>query len=423
MNLSFYESLSPVQKSYADRIATRAREMGLPPELAVAVAYQESRLIPAVGTGGAGEIGIMQIKPATAREMGFTLDDIKDPAKNIDAGLAYLKKSFELSQGDPRLAAAGYNAGVNHPFFTPKGDKLPDSTVNYLGDLKGYGAFQVVKAETPEAAPAQPTPDEISEEKARTLGEMGGAALGAGVSARRAITDLARAGGRKVAGSIAEEVASRIPQPPPVDDAMQTRILQGTTDPTSGASGRARMGGFNIETAQQAARAKEAAENIGALQRAGVVSQGAPNVLAQAPGMTASPSGVLFPRSAVPSAPPPTPSRGALEAVSDLFKGMMGPESKLGGFGRAAMRYGAPPLALYQTGSELGALSSQVGQENIDYGKAIPTALGALGAFGSMFPATAPIAIPLAIAGPAMSSAVDIGRTRPLGQMGDVVAP
>lgn len=422
MNLSFYESLSPVQKSYADRIATRAREMGLPPELAVSVAYQESRLNPAVGTGGAGEIGIMQIKPATAREMGFTLDDIKDPAKNIDAGLAYLKKSFELSQGDPRLAAAGYNAGVNHPFFTPKGDKLPDSTVNYLGDLKGYGAFQAAPV-VAEAKPGEPTSDEISEKKARTLGEIGGAALGAGVSARRGITDLARTGGRKAAESLAEQVASRIPQPPPIDDAMQTRILQGTTDPTSGASGRARMGGFNIETAQQAARAKEAAENIGALQRAGVVSQGAPNVLAQAPGMTASPSGVLFPRSAVPSAPPPTPSRGALEEVSNLFKSMMGPETKLGSLGRAAMRYGAPPLALYQTGSELGALSSQVGRENIDYGKAIPTAIGALGAFGSMFPATAPIAIPMAIAGPAMSSAVDIGRTRPLGQMGDVVAP
>lgn len=422
MNLSFYESLSPVQKAYADRIATRAREMGLPPELAVAVAYQESRLNPAVGTGGAGEIGIMQIKPATAREMGFTLDDIKDPAKNIDAGLAYLKKSYELSQGDPRLAAAGYNAGVNHPFFTPKGDKLPDSTVNYLGDLKGYGAFQAVPVAA-ETKPGEPTSDEISEKKARTLGEIGGAALGAGVSARRGITDLARAGGRRAAESLAEQVASRIPQPPPVDDAMQTRILQGTTDPTSGASGRARMGGFNIETAQQAARAKEAAENIGALQRAGVVSQGAPNVLAQAPGMTASPSGVLFPRSAVPSAPPPTPSRGALEEVANLFRNMIGPESRLGGFGRAAMRYGAPPLALYQTGSELGALSSQVGRENIDYGKAIPTAIGALGAFGSMFPATAPIAIPMAIAGPAMSSAVDIGRTRPLGQMGDVVAP
>lgn len=101
----------------------------------------------------------------------------------------------------------------------------------------------------------------------------------------------------------------------------------------------------------------------------------------------------------------------------------MGPETRLGSLGRAAMRYGAPPLALYQTGSELGALSSQLNRENIDYGKAIPTAVGALGAFGSMFPATAPIAIPMAIAGPLMSSAVETGRTRPLGQMGDVVAP
>lgn len=424
MNLSFYESLSPVQKSYADRIAARAREIGLPPELAVAIAYQESRLNPAVGVGSAGEIGIMQIKPATAREMGYTLEDIKDPIKNYEAGLAYLKKSYELSQGDARLAAAGYNAGVNHEFFTPKGTKLPDQTIRYLGDLKQYGTFQATPTQ-PEreqpTSPGEPTPDQISEGKARTLGEIGGAVVGTGVAARRRAMDLARAGGRKTAGMIAAEVARQLPQPPPVDDAMQTRILQGTTDPTSGTTGRARMGGFNIETAQQSARAKEAAENIGALQRAGLVSQSAPSVLAQAPGMTASPSGVIIPRSSPPSAPPPP--RGALEEVSSLFRSMMGPETRLGSLGRAAMRYGAPPLALYQTGSELGALSSQLNRENIDYGKAIPTAVGALGAFGSMFPATAPIAIPMAIAGPLMSSAVETGRTRPLGQMGDVVAP
>ena len=438
-DLSFYSRLNPLQKSYAEKIAAEARAMGISPKLAVAIAYQESRLNPNVSTGGAGEIGIMQIKPATAQDMGFTAKDIADPEKNIKAGLAYLKKSLELSQGDERLAAAGYNAGIDHSFFTPKGNKLPETTVNYLVSLKESGAFSPQPKVTEPAAEQAAAEPDIDLEKAQTIGTMGGAILGTGVSARRAITDLAKTGGRKAAQGIAEAVTQRMgpmasPAPSaPVggpmatsmaDDALQTRILQGTIDPETGATGRARMGGFNLETAQQAARAKQQKDIIGALQRAGVVTQSASDILAGAPGMTATPAGVAysrFPPSGV--APISTPSRGALEQVKTIFNRMIGPESKVGSIGGALMRYGAPPLALYQTGSELGALSSQVGRENIDYGKAIPTAIGALGAFGSMFPATAPIAIPMAIAGPAMSSAVDIGRTRPLGQMGDVVAP
>jgi soluble lytic murein transglycosylase-like protein len=129
MNLSFYESLSEDQKGLANKIAQRAKALGIPPELAVSVAYQESGLNPSVGQGSVGEIGLMQVRPETGRELGFTPKDLRDLDKNIDAGLAYLKKSLDLSGGDTRLAAAGYNAGVNHPFFSKDTAKLPDTTV------------------------------------------------------------------------------------------------------------------------------------------------------------------------------------------------------------------------------------------------------------------------------------------------------
>ena len=67
MNLSFYENLNESQKSYAQRIAAKAKQMGVSPELAVSVAFKESGLNPKVQAGGAGEIGIMQIKPDTAK--------------------------------------------------------------------------------------------------------------------------------------------------------------------------------------------------------------------------------------------------------------------------------------------------------------------------------------------------------------------
>lgn len=434
MNLTFFESLSPEQKTYANKIAERARQMGLPPELAVAVAYQESRLNPAVGVGGAGEIGIMQIKPATAREMGYTLDDIKDPVKNIDAGLTYLKKSYELSQGDPRLAAAGYNAGVNHPFFTPRGDKLPDPTVKYLGDLKGYGAFQAVPPATAEAA-SEEIPretriatEDIGQRSAEQIGSIAGGAAGSALTGARVLAPVVKPAVRgaaalasKVMSPAARQAAELIggqrsigpvAQPPVpggqmaaglADEAAQiSRILQGTTDPTSGTTGRARMGGFNLETAQQAARGKQAAETVGALQRAGLVSQSAKDILAAAPGMTASPEGIAYPRSAPsgPIAPPPTPSRGALEAVSDLFKSMMGS----GSLARGAIRYAAPPLAGMQIGSDIATFGTELGREEPDYTKAGLAALGALGAGASMFPLTAPIGIPIAIGAPLIQS-------------------
>lgn len=429
MDLSFYKDLNANQRAYAERVAEAARKMGVPPELAVSVAYQESRLNPGVKTGGAGEIGIMQIKPDTAKEMGFSIEDIRDPSKNIEAGLKYLKKSLDMSEGDPRLAAAGYNAGINHPFFTAKGTALPETTANYLRDLKGFGAFETITPTTAEPAqaegpaepmPSDPTVDRLFEQAARGKGELTGLAVGAGEAGRRMIMPAASKaaealGAATERGRIAAQ-AKAIAQDPRLE-----RILQGTIEPDTGASGRARMQGFNIESAQQAARAKQAEGTLGALQRSGAVGQSAQQVLAGAPGLTSSQSGVLYPRSA-PS-PVTPPSRGALEQVKSLFQEMIEPGTKTRAIGGALLRYGAPVLGGYQAGSEYGALSNELAKRDPNYGKALAHTIGGLGAAASMFPLTAPIGIPMAITGPLMAEAIERGQGRPLGQMGDVVAP
>jgi len=108
--------LSEDQAQVALEIARKAKEMGIDPKLAVAVAYRESRLNPDTKNGTSGEIGLMQVKPATAEMMGFSVDDLSNPAKNIEIGLTYLKQGLEKF-GDPMLAVAGYNAGHNHPLW------------------------------------------------------------------------------------------------------------------------------------------------------------------------------------------------------------------------------------------------------------------------------------------------------------------
>lgn len=450
MELSFYKTLNPAQKALADQIAATARKMGVPPELAVSVAYQESRLNPQVGKGSAGEIGVMQIKPGTAKEVGFSVDDISDPQKNIEAGIAYLKKSLDLSEGNPKLAAAGYNAGINHPFFTAKGEKLPDITNKYLVDLNTYGAFAAAPTEkkpvefspppsTAEEADLQAEVDKFDENVARSRGQLVGGALGTAETARRAIAPAAKnvarfLGKASEEGRLAADMkAGVVPRgtPAPLSGGMApnlaadataaNRILQGTTDLESGTTGRARQQGYNIETAQQAARAKEAARNIGALQRQGVVAQTAPEVFAKAPGMTSSPSGVVYPRSA--PAAKPVPPKGGLDEVTRLFREMIEPGSKLRTFGGTAMRYGAPPLALAQAGSELASMSQEGSKESPDYLKMGLSGLGALGAGMSMFPATAPVGIPLAITAPLVQYLRENKGQRPEGQMSEIVAP
>lgn len=137
--LSFLDGLSQEQIAYAVKIAQAAKAAGVPPKLAVAIAYQESRLNPNAPNGADGEVGIMQIKPATAKGEGFSLSDIKDPAKNIDAGIAYLKKSWDKSEKNPKLAAYGYNAGIDAALFY--GGEPDPRAKKYVADVGGYGAY------------------------------------------------------------------------------------------------------------------------------------------------------------------------------------------------------------------------------------------------------------------------------------------
>ncbi|MGK6312133.1 lytic transglycosylase domain-containing protein [Neorhizobium sp. DT-125] len=100
------------QLHYANLIEKYADEYGVPVELANAVVQIESNFRPTV-KGKAGEIGLMQIKPATARLMGYEGPDygLYDPETNIRFGMKYLAGAHERGGGKTCGTILKYNAG------------------------------------------------------------------------------------------------------------------------------------------------------------------------------------------------------------------------------------------------------------------------------------------------------------------------
>jgi len=90
-------------------VAVVAKRHGLDPVLVWAVVSVESAFQPrAVSPKGAQ--GLMQLMPATARELGVA--DSLDPAQNLDGGTRHLRALLEQYKGDLKLALAAYNAGA-----------------------------------------------------------------------------------------------------------------------------------------------------------------------------------------------------------------------------------------------------------------------------------------------------------------------
>jgi soluble lytic murein transglycosylase-like protein len=132
-----------------------SKATGIPVEVLKAQAAQESGFNPDA-KGAAGEVGLFQIKPDTARKPGFGMQGVSDPAvlrdprTNIMFGAQYLKAragNADLSTPAGQAAALqAYNGG---------GDK------NYVANVFRYmpkGGTQVAAATPPPAAPAAATP-------------------------------------------------------------------------------------------------------------------------------------------------------------------------------------------------------------------------------------------------------------------------
>lgn len=103
-------------------------------DLLKAVAKAESDFNPNC-TSSSGAMGIMQLMPGTAKELGVT--NAYNPEENIMGGAKYLAENLEIFKGDISLSLAAYNAGRG---AVEKYNGIPpySETQNYVKKILGY---------------------------------------------------------------------------------------------------------------------------------------------------------------------------------------------------------------------------------------------------------------------------------------------
>lgn len=97
---------------YASLIRSAARKHGVPVSIAKAVVQVESNFN-SRARGSVGEVGLMQIRPSTARGMGYrgSVKALYNPETNLEWGMKYLAGAYKRAGGDVCGTILRYNAG------------------------------------------------------------------------------------------------------------------------------------------------------------------------------------------------------------------------------------------------------------------------------------------------------------------------
>lgn len=137
----------PLAQPFSEVIEATAHARNLDPKLLHALVLVESGY-EATAVSRAGAMGLTQLMPKTAQELGVR--DPFDPAENLAGGATYLAAQLERF-GDLRLALAAYNAGPSRVAAIGAIPNIPE-TRSYVA--KVIDCFLALAAGTSCARPA-----------------------------------------------------------------------------------------------------------------------------------------------------------------------------------------------------------------------------------------------------------------------------
>src|SRR5882757_3498620 len=134
--LPFSQTAQAQRAEYDSLVATHAQANGVPEALVHRVIVRESRYQPHL-VGRGGTIGLMQIKLATARSLGYAGDaaGLHDPATNLTYAVKYLAGAYRAANGDPNRAVSYYASGY---YFAEKRKRLALSRHEHATQIEGF---------------------------------------------------------------------------------------------------------------------------------------------------------------------------------------------------------------------------------------------------------------------------------------------
>jgi hypothetical protein len=219
-----------ISNKYDSYFAEAAQKTGLSANLLKAQAQQESRMNPN-DVSPAGAMGVMQVMPGTAKDLGLT--NPFDAKESIMKGASYLKDQIDKFDGNVALGLAAYNAGAGNV----KNGKIPQNgeTPEYVEKVLAYKeeldkataakAKEEETAKAAEAAKADPTVD------AATKADLSKQAVAAAADATETATKADQA---KSAASSAESTTasndSKTATTASKDSSTATKSSTGTSD-------------------------------------------------------------------------------------------------------------------------------------------------------------------------------------------------
>jgi len=172
-----------------DLIRKEATAQGLPPELALAVADQESGFNPTATNPTSGAIGTFQFLPETAKGLGI---DPADPRQNISGGVKYLRQLMDRHNGNLEDVLKEYGGVRTDTTYVP-------------GVLARIPKF---KSQTPSPKSQAPESQSTDSSAPPVPKSLTGRAMEAGIDIARGFDPRTAMGRRNLAGGVGAGVAA-----------------------------------------------------------------------------------------------------------------------------------------------------------------------------------------------------------------------